>query len=200
MLVSSRMIKNPATILPTDTLAAADAAMHAGNFRHLAVVKDGKLLGILSDRDIRQHLGHLRDTKVTGAMTDDAITVTPDTAIEDAAEILLTRKIGALPVVDGSKLVGIITTTDLLNAFIELLGVLEKGVSRIDLVLDPSGDYDLQHAIQIIQRSGAELLGLGSHRENWETRRAYYLVVRPEHGERVADMLTTSGFQVIGVH
>lgn len=85
------MNKNPVTIEPTQSLAEAEAKMHSGNFRHLPIVEGGKLIGMLSDHDIRQHQGHLKDTRVTGAMTDDPITVTADMAIEDAVKIMLEK-------------------------------------------------------------------------------------------------------------
>ena len=199
MLVRSRMIKNPVTISPIDSLATADARMRAGNFRHLPVVKDGQLLGMLSVNDIRQQGGHLSDTRVTAAMTDDAVTVTPDTRLEDAARILLRRKIGALPVVDNSTLVGILTTTDLLNALVELMGLTEENTCHVDLALEANGEHDLLHALQITRRYGAEVLGIGTYQENLEKQRIHYLVLRSDFGERIADALATNGFSVLGV-
>jgi predicted transcriptional regulator len=108
MLVANRMNRNPVTVDPADSLEQAQAKMHEGNFRHLPIVKDGKLVGMLSDHDIRQHHGHLRDTRVTEAMTENPIIVSPDMAMEDATEIMLERKIGGLPVVENGKLVGMI--------------------------------------------------------------------------------------------
>ncbi len=200
MLVASRMRKNPETAAPRDTLAEAAAKMHSGNFRHLPIVKDGKLVGMLSDHDIRQHQGHLTDTRVTGAMTDNPITVAPDTTMEEAAEIMLDRKIGGLPVVDKDKLVGIITTTDLLGAFLEIFGTAEENATRVDLMLDPGPPRDLPNASQVIQSAGGEILGLGTYRDQWENERVYYLVIRAEPLKPVMDALEGKGFRVLGVH
>lgn len=200
MLVANRMSKNPQTASPRDTLAEADAKMHAGNFRHLPIVKDGKLTGMLSDHDIRQHQGHLTDTRVTGAMTENPITVTPDTSMEEAAEILLERKIGGLPVVDNERLVGMITTTDILGAFVEIFGTAEENTTRIDLMLDSGPPRDLPHASGIIQKSGGEILGLGTYRDRWKEERVYYLVVRANPVKPVLEALTGDGFRVLGVH
>jgi acetoin utilization protein AcuB len=200
MLVGNRMNKNPVTIEPTESLAEAEARMHAGNFRHLPIVKGGKLIGMLSDRDVRQHQGHLKDTRVTGAMIDDPITVTPDMAIEDAVEIMLERKIGALPVVDQGKLAGIITTTDMLEAFVEIFGVTEKDAARIDLLLNPTPPLDLPRAADVIQKSGGEVLGLGTYRDRWEEERVYYFVVRAKPLEAVTKALTNGGFRLLGTH
>lgn len=194
------MRKNPATATPRDTLAEADAKMHSGNFRHLPIVKDGKLVGMLSDHDVRQHQGHLRDTRVTGAMTDNPIVVTPETTLEEAAEIMLERKIGGLPVVDKDQLVGIITTTDLLGAFLEIFGAAEENATRVDLMLDQGPPRDLPNASQVIQGAGGEILGLGTYREQWKDERVYYLVIRAEPLKPVMDALEGKGFRVLGVH
>src|SRR5208337_792427 len=99
MLVGKRMTPHPVTVAPNETLAAARAKMQAGQFRRLPVVQDGKLVGIVTDRDLRPHLGHEERTRVTAAMTEDLVTVTPATTLEYAAQLMLKRKIGGLPVV-----------------------------------------------------------------------------------------------------
>jgi CBS domain-containing protein len=66
--------------------------MCAEGFRHVVVIEDGKLEGILSDRDLRNHWGYLDCTKVNAAMTPDPITVRPDVGIEQAARLLLSHK------------------------------------------------------------------------------------------------------------
>ena len=200
MLVASRMSKHPVTAGARDTLAEADAKMQSGNFRHLPIVADGKLTGMISDHDIRQHQGHLTDTRVTGAMTDNAITVTPDTSMEEAAEIMLERKIGGLPVVEDGKLVGMITTTDVLGAFVEMFGTAEENASRLDLILEPKAPHDLSRASEAIENSGGEILGLGTYRDRWEEERVYYLVVRANPIKPVVDALNGNGFRVLGIH
>lgn len=200
MLVSSRMKKNPVTVSPTDRLADAETRMNSGNFRHLPVVQDGKLVGMLSDADLRAHQGHLGETRVNAVMVTDAFTVAPEAPLEQAAEVLLERKIGGLPVVKDGALVGIITTTDILSAFVELLGVAEENTRRLDVLLDPTGEYDLAHAVDAIQNSGGEVLGLGTYRQNWGEQRIFYLVLRAEQTQKVADELGTKGFQVLGVY
>jgi acetoin utilization protein AcuB len=200
MLVASRMSKNPVTASPRDTLAEAQARMDSGNFRHLPVTDQGRLVGMLSDHDIRQHQGHLTDTRVTGAMTENPITVSPDTTMEEAAEIMLERKISGLPVVEQGKLVGIITTADLLGAFVEIFGSAEENATRIDLMLDESGPRDLPNASQVIQSAGGEILGLGTYRDRWDEERVYYLVVRAPALKPVMDALEAKGFRVLGTH
>jgi acetoin utilization protein AcuB len=82
------------------------------------VVDAGRLVGILTERDLHKYAGFLESTRVNAAMRTALVTVTPDNTVEDAARLMLTHKIGGLPVVSSGKLVGIITTTDLLRAFL----------------------------------------------------------------------------------
>ena len=77
--------------------------MDKGSFHRVPVVDGGKLVGIVSDRDLRQHTGTLAQVKVNGAMTTSMVSVTPTTILEDAANLLVSHKIGALPVVDAAS-------------------------------------------------------------------------------------------------
>jgi acetoin utilization protein AcuB len=107
------MTKNPVTAAPGDTLANADAKMKAGGFRRLPVVHDGKLIGILSEYDLPPYLESLDTTVVLEAMTPDPVTVSPAATLEHAVAVLKAKEIGALPVVDHGKLIGIITASNL---------------------------------------------------------------------------------------
>jgi len=100
MLVSKRMRKEPVTVGPQDDLATVQKKMKEGGFRRIPVVEGGRLVGIVTDRDIRQHLGYLEKTKVNAAMTEKLVTVLPKTTLEEAAQLLLKHKIGGLPVVE----------------------------------------------------------------------------------------------------
>jgi acetoin utilization protein AcuB len=111
------MTRKLVIVSPHDSLAKAKALMDSYNFRHVPVVEDGKLVGILSNNDIRWH-GHLTAT-VAEAMTPNPVTVTPATTIDEAARLMLRRKISAVLVVDAGAPVGIITTSDILKLFLE---------------------------------------------------------------------------------
>jgi acetoin utilization protein AcuB len=131
LTVGDRMVRDPVTVTPDETLVTAQTKMHAGGFRQLPVIMGQKLVGIITDRDIRQHGRQMRITKVNAAMTENVVTVTPATPMEEAARILLEHKIGGLPVVDRDRLVGIITITDMLRAFVDLTASPAKRVARI---------------------------------------------------------------------
>jgi acetoin utilization protein AcuB len=101
--------------------------MDRGKFRALPVLENSKLVGIVTDRDLRKHEGlagkavdYLEWTEVTAAMTPSPKTVSPETLTTDAARLLLEQKIGSLPVVDNGRLVGIVTTSDLLRSILDM--------------------------------------------------------------------------------
>jgi len=121
MKVKDLMTAEPKTVCPTDALSLVEAKMREGRFRRVLVVDDrAVLLGIVTDRDLRQHTGYLATTKVSAAMRENPITVTDEAAIEAAAQLMIWHKIGGLPVVDDSgRLVGIITESDLLLALVD---------------------------------------------------------------------------------
>ena len=135
MLVGKRMTRNPKTVSPDDPLSFAAGILREHRFHHLPVVEGGKLVGILSDADLRnasfaampaeREGGPAGDRPVREAMRTEVWSVTPDDSVEDALLILAREKFGALPVLSGDQLVGIITRADLLNAFVDLLDVNE---------------------------------------------------------------------------
>jgi CBS domain-containing protein len=130
--VKDRMTKNPATVRPDDGLKDAIWKMEHGHFRHLPVVdEDGKLVGMLSDRDIRlirpslaftnkeEAMVQLWSISVQQAAVFDPITIKQETTLKEAAELMLRWHVGGLPVVDDrARLVGMITYTDLLREFV----------------------------------------------------------------------------------
>jgi acetoin utilization protein AcuB len=141
MFVGKRMTKKVITAAPEDTLKQA-ADLLAGNRIHrLPVVRDDKLVGIVSDSDIRN--AAVRDSSPGAAaatmtvgeiMTREVITVTPWDTVEDALLVLQKKRLGALPVAEGSRVVGIITKADVLAALIETLDIEGIGV-RIEVLL-----------------------------------------------------------------
>jgi acetoin utilization protein AcuB len=152
MLVSERMSKPVITISPDLPIADALNLMKTEHIRRAPVVKDGKLLGIVSDKDLLNaspspvtslsiwEMNYLM-SKVTVAkvMSSNVMTITEDTPIEQAARIMADNKIGGLPVLRDGQVVGIVTETDLFKVFLELLGARESGVRVTALVEDQPG-------------------------------------------------------------
>lgn len=118
-LVAKWMTPNPITADPAEKLSVVRTKMLGGHFRTMPVLSNGKLVGIITDRDLRRHEGYLDNTEARLAMTTEVKTVTPSTPVHTAAKSLLDHKIGALPVMEGERLVGIISTSDVLRAFLE---------------------------------------------------------------------------------
>ncbi len=201
MNVARWMTKDPVLVESKETLAAVRQMMDKGRFHRVPVVDAGKLVGIVSDRDLRQHTGALERVKVNGAMTTSVVSVTPTTILEAAANLMVRHKIGALPVVDRGKLVGIITATDLLRAFAEVLGATEEGVARIDLSLDGDSS-ELSTIVQLVAQENGEILGIGTYQgDPTEGKgRVVYLRLRAADANRVAKMLTDKNFTVLTVH
>jgi len=130
--VRDLMAQNPATIGRNETLDLAESIMHLGRIRHMPVVDDGKVVGILSQRDLFRSalitaLGFGRKTtnaliktiKIKEIMTEQVITIAPEVTLREAARIMIDKKIGCLPVVENEKLVGLLTETDILRFVVE---------------------------------------------------------------------------------
>lgn len=199
MLVRDRMTRNPVTIESDDFLVHALRRMQNGGFRRLPVVAGGKLVGIITERDLRAHQGYLERTKVNGVMIEQPRTIDGGSTLEEAAQIMLEQQIGGLPVLDNGRLVGIITATDALKAFLELMGASQGGSMRIDFVLEGE-EHGLTEATRIVAREGGEVLGIGTYRHKLGESPICYLRLVTENGEKIAKALRAGGFDVLGVH
>lgn len=199
MLVRDRMTKNPVTIEPDDFLSQALQRMQTGRFRRLPVVANGKLVGIVTERDLRAHQGYLERTKINGIMTENPRAVGSASTLEEAAQIMLERQIGGLPVLDHGQLVGIITATDVLDAFLEVMGASRDGSTRIDFVLEGE-EHGLTEASRIVARDGGEVLGVGTYRDKLGDNPICYLRLIAANADKIANALRRSGFDVLGVH
>jgi acetoin utilization protein AcuB len=115
------------TISPRESAASAFERMRREKIRHLVVQDGRKIVGVLSDRDVAG-MGSLRQVEtVEDVMTSPAITSSPDFTVRQAANLLRGRTMGCLPIVEAGKIVGIVTTTDLL----ELIGAgIERPVAK----------------------------------------------------------------------
>ena len=199
MLVRHRMNQHPVTISPSDTLASARAKMQAGRFRRLPVEDAGQLVGIVTDRDIRGHAGIEARTRVNMVMTAPAITVSSDTPVEEAARLMLAKQIGGLPVVEAGQLVGIITVSDVLQAFREVLGATTDGSVRIDLVEEESA-LNLPVAADCITDLGGTVQGVGTYLEPKGKRDVFYIRFCGIDKNAVRTALQAKGYTILGVH
>jgi acetoin utilization protein AcuB len=120
MKVSDWMTPEPACLAPEDTLGAAISLMEAGDFRAVPITLDSNLVGIISDRDVRSCRQEPAVTKVSAIMSRNLVCISADDSINEAIRMILSYKIGGLPVVRENKLVGMITITDILKAILDL--------------------------------------------------------------------------------
>ena len=139
MRVKEWMSASPTTTGPKTSVSEAREVMRRKVIRHLLVTEGERLVGIVTDRDIRLNLPSpatslsvweinylLTKLTVGEVMTKAVITVEPERPIEEAARLLLEHRIGALPVVNDGRLVGILTETDLLRAFVYSLSAASQ--------------------------------------------------------------------------
>jgi acetoin utilization protein AcuB len=132
MNVKDIMTRDVATLDLNDELSLADDIMELGRIRHLPVVDEGRLVGIISQRDLfkaslASAMGYgekakrefMKTVAVKEVMVDEVITISPRASIEDAGRLMLEKKIGCLPVIEGDDLIGLITETDVLRHYVE---------------------------------------------------------------------------------
>lgn len=166
MLVGRRMTRDLKTVGPGDSLAHAAEVMRKFRIHHLPVVEEGRLVGILSDTDLRNASlaagetpvpGELpvTDRKVREVMQSEVWSLTPEDSVEDALLIIRRKKFGCLPVLSGDRLVGIITKIDLINAFIDVLEIDGVGV-RAEVVL-PRSLERFEELIRTVSDLGIEM-------------------------------------------
>ena len=165
-----------------DRLDDVAKAMADGGFRHAPVIDaEGHVVGMVSDRDMREHKGFLPTTRVSAAMIEPAVTVGPDDPIERAAHLMREHKIGALPVVDAKRrVIGILTETDLLDGLLDGIGVGEHA-ARIDFTFS-SPRQNFSEVVQAVERAGGTVLGLGTFQSTGDgsgARRFFVRVTAP---------------------
>jgi acetoin utilization protein AcuB len=122
VLVAEVMNRRVVTVAPDATVAEARRLLDERRIRHVPVVAGGRVVGLVSDRDVRSAArGDPECTRVADIMTRDVLTVSPGARVEEAARLMLAHRIGGLPVLERGELIGIVTTTDLLRALVDLL-------------------------------------------------------------------------------
>jgi acetoin utilization protein AcuB len=186
LLVKDSMTREVVTLSPQDTAKAALALCRERRIRHLPVLEGGKLVGIVSDRDLRSSTPALGDParaaalgeiRVGDVMARDVVTVLPGDPIEQAANTMRERRIGCLPVVESGELVGIITASDVMDALVYLVGAHEPG-SRMEVSL-PDRPGSLAGAAGVFGMCGINIVSaaMGSTREPAEEGAARERVV-----------------------
>ncbi|GAB4424629.1 MAG: CBS and ACT domain-containing protein [Anaerolineales bacterium] len=172
MLVGERM-SHPVITIPADmSVTEALAMFKRERIRRAPVVKGGKMVGIVSDKDLLNaspspatslsiwEMNYLLNKiSVEDVMTKEVLSISEDTPIEEAARIMADSKVGGLPVMRDKHVVGIITETDLFKVFLELMGAREKGVRVTALLHDEKGQ--LAKITNAIANAGGNFVAFG---------------------------------------
>jgi acetoin utilization protein AcuB len=172
MLVREKMSQPVITMEPDMPIMDALSLMKEKNIRRTPIVRKGKLVGIVSDKDLLSaspsdatslsvwEINYLLgQVTVSEVMTKEVLTVTEDTPIEEVARIMADNKIGGIPVMRDSQVVGLITETDLFKIFLELMGARESGVRVTALVPEKLGELAL--LTQAIAEAGGSFIAFG---------------------------------------
>lgn len=170
MYVGQMMTRRVITASPDDTIEKAFSAMLKKRIAHLPVMKKGVLIGIVSDRDLRKAIilkKGVRNRKISSQlkiseiMTSEVITADVEMYVVEAVNMMLRMGIGALPVMTGNKLKGIVTKDDLLTVFVEMLRVIQSSstidVELIDEIEDVAAVFSVlrKHKASVMSYSAA---------------------------------------------
>lgn len=209
MYVKSRMTANPITVSSETSVADAYELLLKNKVRRLPVVDNGKLVGIVTDKELQQltpskattlsiyEINYLlAKTKVKEAMTNNVYTTTPDALLEEAAVIMRDHKVSALPVLDGEKLVGIITETNIFDAFTDLLGVRDNG-SRVTVAAEDTPG-SLSRLTKIISDEGININRLAVYRSEG-TECQVVISINSINTAALEKSLNEQGFKVLHI-
>ncbi len=208
-----RIQRKPITISPDASFFEARNLIHEKGIRHLPVVdKNNKLVGIVTDRDIRQaapsdatllsvqELNYLLGKlKVSAFMTpkDKLITISPDALIEEAVQLMHDHKIGSLPVVEGEKLFGIFTETDVLDHFVDIFGFKQKG-TRLTLALEDKPGTLLE-VLQVFKKHNANVISIVTPSFMVEGKRIAAIRIKTEEYKDIVKDLEKAGYDVLSI-
>ena len=201
MLVGERMSHPVITLSPQIPITDALSLLKKEHIRRAPVVKSGKMIGIVSDKDLLNaspstatslsiwELNYLL-SKITvkEVMTKDVLSVTEETPIEEAARIMADNKIGGLPVLRNEEVVGMITETDLFKVFLELMGAREPGVRVTALIPEVRGQ--LAKITEAIADAGGNFVAFGQFTGISPANRLVTFKVSGLNEERVRQLVT----------
>lgn len=205
--------RNPVTIGPEESFFEARKMIQDKGIRHLPVVdKKNKLVGIVTDRDIRQagpsdatsltvnEINYLlAKLKVSSFMTpkEKLITLSPDTLVEEAVELMHDKKIGCLPVVEDGKLYGIFTETDALALLVDLFGIKQKGTRLTIALEDKPGE--LCDIFEVFKKHDVNVISITSPSFIVDGKRLTAIRIRTEEYKVIVQDLERAGFPVLSI-
>jgi len=197
MKIKSLMIPDPITITKNASIKEAIEIMKANSIRHLPVVgPDNTLEGFVTLADLKVGLipSMVAGLTLADLMISDPVTVDPNNDIEIAAQLIYKYKISGIPVVKKGKLAGIITESDLLRAFIDMMGILNAS-SRVDVSLG-SEPGEFRKVLQVLEDSEAEIINVGMTPQRTR-KRTYSFRLAPCKTDPIKKALEKQGFKVV---
>src|SRR5512136_380529 len=208
-----RIRKNPVTINPNASFFEAQNLIQEKGVRHLPVVdENNRLLGIVTESDIRkagpsdvdmlkaQEASYLlRQLKVSTFMTrkEKLITITPDTIIEEAVQLMHDNKIGCLPVLEGDKLYGIFTETDALDHLVDVFGSKDKGTRLTVALEDKPGS--LLGILEVFKKHNLSVISIVTPSFLVEGKRITAIRIRTEAYKDIVTDLEKAGYDVLSI-
>lgn len=193
MLVRDHMTSKVISIGAERPIAEALRLLVRHRIRQLPVLRKGQLVGIITHRDLRAKRATAKT--VAGLMTAKPFVIGADAAVDEAAQRLRTYKIGALPVVEDKRLIGIITVADVLDAFVTLSGIRD---SSYRLIVTGRGGAQMEaRARRAIERARGELKWL--HRGSSQRPAQLHMRVKLKRPDALVDALEAEGLSVAGV-
>jgi len=211
MFVTESMKTDLIAVRPDTPLSEAIILMDKGNFRHLPVVdKKGKLVGIITDRDMRSAkpsslLGkedylktyeEVMQHTVDEIMTKNPLTIAPYFTLQDSLLVMGKKKVGALPVVDENGfLKGIMSTRDLLRAFVNIMGIGEPGTLLCILVTEKTGQ--LKKIVDIVTEENVSMGSVLVARDWDDERRAIFPYLLTNNVAGIKQKLIAQGFELL---
>ena len=211
MFAKDYMTKTVMTVHPEDYLVDVRKSMQDQGVRHLPVVDGGKLVGIVSLNTIRDaapskatdlsiHEVHylLSKMKIREVMKKDVVTCGPDDHVEDIAKIMQTKRIGAVPVVDKGKLLGILTNDDMFRILMQMLGMDTPG-KRITFEMERGQGEKLVDIVQAIKDRGKFIKSFLSMESPHPGRQTVILNLDDSDMSEVVDALAGLGFDIQAV-
>jgi acetoin utilization protein AcuB len=210
MRVKDRMRRSPVTVGRSDSVHHAMTTLETWKIRHLPVVDGERVVGIVSDRDLKTAAPSPFDlaaaeqfVRVTGTVTvqevmsKEVVTTSQHAPIEEAAALMVQKRIGALPVVHDGRLVGIITETDVLGVLSEMMGATHAA-SRVE-VETPATQGVLGEVIRIVEGQQVEIASLVTLPAREGARRLVIMRLRTINPDAVVRALAERGYpQVVG--
>lgn len=196
MKIRELMIPDPITVTEKATVQEALEILKVNSIRHLPVVgKENRLKGFVTLADLRAGLipAMVSDLDLSDLMIKNPITVDPDDDVENAARLIYRNKIGGMPVILKGRVVGIITESDILRAFIDMMGLLIAS-SRIDVEIKDR--EKLNQCIMIINDNGGDIINVGMT-ARMTGKRSYFFRLAPCKTKPIKKALEKEGFHVI---